>query len=189
LLARGLTMEWLNLNEFPVYHQWHPSSNALLPKGWFKVMQEYYSSEQTPAGDNWGRIYTMEERPALQQKLASDFEAIPKLDVHFPKAYAFSYQIAEWLTSGRSFYVDFNEECRKQAGKKAMLVSKANKVLSTFISNVNLALIPPTEEDVPLVEEVRDHLFYALLRLDRNTKVDYYFFYTASQVFLLINGK
>lgn len=86
LKYEGLTTKWLNLEETPVFHQWHPDSGSRtlerIPRGWQKYMMAYCETmKEVPirnTGRRWGEIYTLEQRPALVHLLdgSVDFEQI-----------------------------------------------------------------------------------------------------------------
>lgn len=70
LRRKGLFTKWLDLENTPVYHQWHPSSGIRarrnIPNGWQKSLGLYFKSNSGSIVRNvdreWGKLLTAESR-------------------------------------------------------------------------------------------------------------------------------
>jgi hypothetical protein len=67
----------------PIYHQWHPSAaTGGMPTGWIEAMNLHamtHANDAVRNGEDWGRILTIADRPALRAKSTTDwrFHVLP----------------------------------------------------------------------------------------------------------------
>lgn len=193
LLGQQLKAEWLDIQDFPLYHQWHPSSNAILPAGWYQLMKGYYDDNHEQPRGCMGKVYREEERPALRAALGSAYDELVEVKIEYPKEYGVAklYQVLAELAPGRGFYVSCTNSYLSPGSPKGRLteaVSTINKLLTKTEISYRLTDIKIYETKYASIEELRNILFYLLLAM-RPYIADYYLRYDASHFLCVVVKK
>lgn len=189
--AEKLEMKWLNAEKSPVFHQWHSAANNPLaqPKGWEKIIIDHYHNKydkpeltihKKTNGIEIGKIYTKEERPALEiyEKCYSDNSLISTFSFEFPIEKAYSSFLSQFMKLGKNEPLILNQSFslidEKATSKAAKGVRKINTVLEKVkVSYRMTELLKHTYGTIDFYQ-VRDFLFYFMVDFEDFIE-DYYY--------------
>jgi glycosyltransferase involved in cell wall biosynthesis len=187
LNSRGVQVKVCELENQPVFHQWHPPSNEKMPKGWQKIYEQHYQTKKhaveidkklisnQATHNQW---ITLNQRPALQLFLSQKLAPEKAFIVEFPKE-------ATWvkfqnrffqLHSGDYLWIkqDFSGLKFDAQSRLGNWVTRINKLLDK--SSFSYRLIDLTTYFTENIDvfEVRDFIFYFVL-YNQAHLADYYF--------------
>ena len=185
-------MKWLNAENSPVFHQWHPAANNPLaqPKGWEKIVIDHYHNKydkpeliihQKTNGIEIGKIYKKEERPALEiynkhQKSKSNLNS--NFSFEFPIEKAYSSFVSQFMKLEKNEPLILNQSFalidEKATSKAAKGVKKINNLLEKVkVSYRMTELLKHTYGNIDFYQ-VRDFLFYFIVDFE-DFIADYYY--------------
>lgn len=176
LMKTGIDICWIPIDEVKIFHQWHPivssSNKVLMPSNWYEKMWSYYENNKKLKRNNeWGKIYTEDERPVLKDENSTEFV------FQYPKTSSYLNFIRTYreLNSGDRIDVKFKEKYirSENPGLKTKLISFTNKLLDIFIGSHNLINKSIASPDYINTSEIRDFLFYFII--ENETNIDYTF--------------
>ncbi len=188
----GMEMEWIELDEIPLIHQWHPTSFiaddiAKAPSDWFQVMWEYHETRTEPintAGD-WGRIWESHERPAYSLVESSKLNFSDKFVFKQPVENYYNEFIGRFenLKLGEYLLVQetIDESSFGEVSKVGKMVDRINCWLKSasisyrFTQYQSLVQLPVS------FYNVRDFLHYFILNHEDHL-LDYYFQFSGGKI-------
>ena len=150
----GLQRRVIDVNDIPVYHQWHHLASPKKPTPWYlaELNYLYLNSKSQMDGkalsepevhgcdgaqpsikrNDFGRILNIKDRPALNAYLNGSYKNSPKLRIREKNhlAYLDFYKEFSTLQSGEiCFFEDENRELIYDQGKMKRIVESINKFL------------------------------------------------------------
>ncbi len=190
-LSRKLTVNWFPVNISPVFHQWHPAANNPLaqPKGWEKIVIDHYHNKydkpeltihKKTNGTEIGKIYTREERPALEvfERNKLENNLIANFSFEFPIEKAYSGFVSQFMKLDKNEPLILNQSFslidEKATSKAAKGVRKINNLLEKVkVSYRMTELLKHTYGNIDFYQ-VRDFLFYFIVDFEDFIE-DYYY--------------
>ena len=208
----GLQRRVIDVNDIPVYHQWHHLASPKKPTPWYlaELNYLYLNSKSQMDGkalsepevhgcdgaqpsikrNDFGRILNIKDRPALNAYLNGSYKNSPELKISRNDHLAFLefYQCFSQLRSGEICYLEYeNNELKYDKGKMQPLVNFVNKALDT-VKKFHYRLV--REESIRLADtvkfkDVKDFLEY-FIGLNRVFIEDYCYYLTETKLTLII---
>lgn len=165
----GKTLTWLDINDLPVFHQYHPPSGSKNPTGYQRLLINHFENSNYNKLKNIqiGKTFSLEERPALNLYLTKGYLNHKRLEIASPKINSF-LKIANLIVSEneeKTFYLDTNEGNNNSLikSKNSKLVSNANKFLDKLSLPFNLVEARKDQNETLTNYEIADFLFYLTL--------------------------
>ena len=128
LQAAGFKRKQIDATKIPVYHQWHPSQAPALPDMWYLKMVEHLFADKDKNHSDWGKIYTLHDRPALQSFMKNTYKKYKGISLNLAnKTLIYNNLIKEFinLKAGKKMVIDFKYP-------QMSLNNKAQKIIKIF---------------------------------------------------------
>ncbi len=180
----GLKAKTTQPKDLPIFHQWHPHSKHLLPKGWQEAIINHsknkvlmteppsdYSFEGYP-------IISLDERPALQRYQHKQWTESEQFNFVFPleRSYAQFMKRFLQLDKGEAIYVSqiFSEVVPQKGSRLANLIKFGNRVFERIKVSYRWVEIDKAETELIYASTIANFLFYFVLEMEASIR-DYYF--------------
>lgn len=168
----GIELQWLDLNKYPVFHQWHPpfilNSQKEIPGGWINYKSRYQEITKTSIRNNknWGRLLTLEDRPTLEllnAKQPGDYTYTIVPTSVFHNLLEIVSQLEE-MQSGESIIIKYLDEQKRNFERSTVYQ------LIKFVNKINYRLNIPfkltTDQDYSgnyiSTTHIRDMMLYLI---------------------------
>lgn len=209
----GLQRRIIDVSEIPIWHQWHPLVSPKKPTPWYLAELNYlYMGAKSKMDDEvqsdtkihgcdraqpssincFGKIFTIEERPALKAYLKGSYKNSPELKISRNDHLAFLefYQGFSRLDSGNMCYFEYVNYDSPDKGMMLPIVKGINKILNK-LKKFHYRLI--REEKIKSLETVKfndviDFVEY-FIGINRESIEDYYFALSDTRLNLIIKKK
>ena len=188
----GLRRRVIDVNDIPVWHQWHPTASPEKPIPWYLAELNYLYFNKSPSleSTDYGKVLTIDDRPALRAYLDGSYKS--GLELRIAKnthlAYLDFYKGFSDLKSGQMCFLKYeNEELLYDKGKMKGFVNLINRILDRIrIFHYRFY----REEKIQLSKkltyiDVRDFIEY-FLSINRCYIKDCYYYHSDQRLILLI---
>ena len=127
----GLQRRIIDVSDIPIWHQWHPVASPKKPTPWYlaEVNYLYFYKSLSLENTNYGKILTIEDRPALNAYLNSFYKDSTELKISRNDHLAFLefYQGFLQLKAGEMCFLEYeNTELIYDKGKMKGVVDLIN---------------------------------------------------------------
>ena len=196
LLNAGLQLQWLPINKFTTYHQWHPTHKKnieVLPYKWKKKIMDYLvptNHKNTDTLTSIGKIYTTQERYSfiIDNKHCIQYE----LDDHFGEQIFSFLEKFSAVEPGTPFklYCHYSSafyKFQKQRETPSIFIKAINFILKKCKISTGLQLTYLPDSRSLDIFHMRDTTFYLLEYLMAIDYVkDYQFTFEPEKLELII---
>lgn len=175
LAIAGINRKQIDVDEIPVYHQWHQSQSPALPDMWYLKMVEKLFSSDISKNLDWGKIYTQNDRPALNVFINNSWKSFIESKLNLEsKTFLYNDFISDFeqLKANEGLYLKFEYPQLEFSALSQKLISRFNNFMQK--RKLNLRLINQLQnERNNLKENIYSFLKY-FIGINRQNISDYY---------------
>lgn len=182
LKSLGCETKWLNLYDFPIYHQWHESSGLRtrtnIPKGWQRLMENYKLEKKNVNVRNnklWGYKQLKSDR-FIFDEFRFNFKNVFLNNLPSLSIQGFIFRYLSKMKTGQGI-VFIYEDSKKDLFDNSKL-NKIITLINSFSNKFNLPVL--LENDLEYfgayenIYNYRDQIYYFLINF-KSEYTDYFF--------------
>lgn len=190
LQRAGIQRKQIDATELAVYHQWHPTQAPALPDMWYLQMVEHLYAAKDSASQNFGHIFTSNNRPALNAYQTGTYKQLVQIELETANKTLLYNQLIKAFkhnTDAKGFYIDYKYPQLEFSSKAQYLIARFNQFMES--QNLNFRLINHKQQER---EELKENIYSFLkyfIGTNRHKMNDYYLNWRTNGFLLVINKK